>query len=772
MNKLEKLLSTILTAHSAVDERRKPMPTKDLRIVVLLLIALAMPRLAFTQLTPSQDASTNSAQPTTNFGAATTLGVANTTTSIQTTYIQFDLSSIPAGFTGANVGKATLKIYVNGVTTAGSFNVDFVNGTWSEKTITASNVPALGTAIASSVPLSTSSKNDYVLVDVTTALQDWLNGTQANDGIALVANSPLNATLDSKENTLQSQPAELDIVFNGAITAVNTAAGSGLAGGGSSGALSLSMLKSCSSSHVLQWTGSSWACSNAGTGTITGVTAGTDLTGGGTSGNVTLNVDTTKVAQLNSTNTFTANQTINGNLSGQLASFTGNNAGNILIAQNQNASGGTGIVGSSIGTSGIGMQGNASGSGGTGVQGTSSAASGVGVGGSGATGVTGTGAFASSVGVSGVGGSGSSSFGVTGTSGGVGVSGTGNLTAGSGGIGVTGLGASIGVSGSSGTNGTGVQGKGGDLGVFGKGSGTGVQGIGTNAGSFGVSATGVFGGVIATASQTSGLSEGVFGQSASSGGMGGLFLGIAASNIGSHIQGCCPVGVWGDTKSSLGGAAGLVGTADDARAIYLENNSPSGVPTAFMQQDAAGKFALVAGGTVDKCTIDTTGRLFCPGGTSAVAPVGARQIALYAVQSPQSWFEDFGSAQLSNGSATVTLDETFAQTVSASADYHVFLTPAGDCRGLYVSHKTATGFEVRELGGGQANVRFDYRIVALRRGFESVRMEDVTERWKNVGSLMPKASGPRPAMPHRPPVHNTSAKPSPSASARISRWTR
>ena len=52
-----------------------------------------------------------------------------------------------------------------------------------------------------------------------------------------------------------------------------------------------------------------------GMGTITGVTAGTDLTGGGSAGNVTLNVDTTKVPQLNAANTFTGNQTVNGNLS-------------------------------------------------------------------------------------------------------------------------------------------------------------------------------------------------------------------------------------------------------------------------------------------------------------------------------------------------------------------------------------------------------------------------------------------------------------------------
>jgi len=51
-----------------------------------------------------------------------------------------------------------------------------------------------------------------------------------------------------------------------------------------------------------------------GTGTITGVTAGSGLLGGGTGGNVTLNVDTTKVPQLNTTNSFTGNQSVTGNV--------------------------------------------------------------------------------------------------------------------------------------------------------------------------------------------------------------------------------------------------------------------------------------------------------------------------------------------------------------------------------------------------------------------------------------------------------------------------
>ncbi len=52
-----------------------------------------------------------------------------------------------------------------------------------------------------------------------------------------------------------------------------------------------------------------------GNGTITGVTAGTGLTGGGKTGAVTLNVDATKVPLLAASNVFTGNQAVNGNVS-------------------------------------------------------------------------------------------------------------------------------------------------------------------------------------------------------------------------------------------------------------------------------------------------------------------------------------------------------------------------------------------------------------------------------------------------------------------------
>jgi hypothetical protein len=134
------------------------------------------------------------------------------------------------------------------------------------------------------------------------------------------------------------------------------------------------------------------------------------------------------------------------------------------------------------------------------------------------------------------------------------------------------------------------------------------------------------------------------------------------------------------------------------------------------------------------CWIDTNGNLMCTGSKSAVVPVdeGGRNVALYAVESPENWFEDYGGGTLVNGSSTVTLDPVFAQTVNTGTDYRVFVTPDGDCRGLYVTRKTPTSFEVHELGGGQANIDFDYRIIARRKGYENIRLGDKTEMVKGM----------------------------------------
>ena len=171
-----------------------------------------------------------------------------------------------------------------------------------------------------------------------------------------------------------------------------------------------------------------------------------------------------------------------------------------------------------------------------------------------------------------------------------------------------------------------------------------------------------------------------------------------------------------------------MGTADSGYAGFGLNNG-SYVTGLFFNNSSSTSYALEAGTLSKHCTVDTSGDLQCSGSVSgAVQGQGDRTVRLYAVQSPENWFEDFGSGILSNGSTTVILDPGFAQTVNTNVEYHVFITPNGESEGLYVVNKTAGGFEVREQHGGHSNVGFDYRIVGRRKGYEHVRLEDVTEK--------------------------------------------
>ncbi len=79
------------------------------------------------------------------------------------------------------------------------------------------------------------------------------------------------------------------------------------------------------------------------------------------------------------------------------------------------------------------------------------------------------------------------------------------------------------------------------------------------------------------------------------------------------------------------------------------------------------------------------------------------QNRLYCIESPESWFEDFGTAPLECGRAEITLDPDFA-AVSDSTDYHVFLTELEAHHGLSVIERRPTGF-ILEAGGVRASLK-------------------------------------------------------------------
>ncbi len=896
------------------------------RPAAVLMLLLFVATVTFAQITPSDDAYVNSAAPTANYGTAGTLDVSS---AADTVFIRFDLTAVPASYTGAFIAKATLKLYVNTVTTAGSFNVDLVNGTWTEKTIDYSKEPALGTTIAASVPLTTASKGTYVEIDITPAMVEWLNGTQPNDGIALVANSPLVATFDSKENTAASHPAEIDIVYasGGTLTGVTTASGSGLIGGGTSGTLNLSLTNACAANQVLQWNGTAWVCATVGTGTITGVAAGTDLTGGGSSGNVTLNLDITQVPQLNYANFFTGNQTVNGNLSASglvtgaafnigsnlfaFGSYTNANAflgfagntvttgygntvsgyqslaanttgtfntasgyqallsnttgslntasgtealylnttgsSNAAFGMNALSSNTTGNSNAAFGTSALSSNTTGFGNTAEGPQalmlnttGINNTASGNSALNSNTTGQENTASGASALYYNTTGGentaSGDASLfsnttGLDNTASGVAAlenntTGGDNTAVGShalssnttgsyltcigalcatavdGLVNATAIGATASVSQSNSLvlGGTGsyavnvgigttapqytldVHGTGNFTGLVHFVSGQQFPGSGTITGvTAGTDLTGggTSGNVTLNVDTTKVVTGVTAGTDLTGGGAGGVqilnldttkvpqlasantFTGAQTFNNSVMITSAAAdaltvTGASSDGVYSSGAYAGLFGQGTGSTGTgvigqgysggHFVGSAGDGVSGGSSQGNGVyggGVTGVYGSGTSigvngigPSYGVLAQGNLGATGTKSAVVALADdRVVSLYAMESPENWFEDFGSGELKDGVGTIKLDATFAETISPEMGYHVFVTPNGDCEGLYVAQKTATGFEVRELHAGKSSVAFDYRIVAKRKGLESVRMEEVSNDHETAASI-------------------------------------
>ena len=89
---------------------------------------------------------------------------------------------------------------------------------------------------------------------------------------------------------------------------------------------------------------------------------------------------------------------------------------------------------------------------------------------------------------------------------------------------------------------------------------------------------------------------------------------------------------------------------------------------------------------------------------------------LSAPEAPENLFQDFGTAQLVNGHAHITLDPTLSRNILVNEAHplRVFVQLRGDCKGVFVSNETADGFDVTELQGGDSNASFHWTVTANR----------------------------------------------------------
>jgi len=189
-------------------------------------------------------------------------------------------------------------------------------------------------------------------------------------------------------------------------------------------------------------------------------------------------------------------------------------------------------------------------------------------------------------------------------------------------------------------------------------------------------------------------------------------------------------GVYGESKSTSG--TGVYGYAESSSGtnygVYGRSNSPNGYGIYGYCPTGGAGYAGYFSGNVHIAGNAHVAGTFTADAKECVQEIeGGKKVTLYAMESPEYWFEDFGTGQLENGQAVVQIERVFAQTVNTDMGYYVFLTPNGECNGLYISKKNRDCFEVQELGGGTSTITFDYRIVAKRRGYENLRLEEFTE---------------------------------------------
>jgi hypothetical protein len=333
--------------------------------------------------------------------------------------------------------------------------------------------------------------------------------------------------------------------------------------------------------------------------------------------------------------------------------------------------------------------------------------------------------------------------------------------AGGGDIGVRGYGGGVGVGGLSvlAVPGVGAKGDSGEkIGVWGESIlGTGVHG--TSKSSFGIRGTssagiGVKGesdsreGVSGTSAGgvgvkgESGYAEGVSGY-CSSGARPGVYgftfepgsVGVEGESLGgSGVRGWSGfyagvVGVVGSPKRFYGawlgppgvlGRSQHVGCAGVSERVGVDGFSPSLEGIAIQGRSPKGWAGYFQGDVFIEGNLTKTGI-----GSSVAVPFPDGSLRrLYAIESPESWFEDFGDGRLVKGKAEVKIDPGFTKAVTLSKGYHVFLTPhTTKIQGLAVVARRADRFRVEDQAGGSGT--FSYRIVARRRDSKARRLERV-----------------------------------------------
>lgn len=91
------------------------------------------------------------------------------------------------------------------------------------------------------------------------------------------------------------------------------------------------------------------------------------------------------------------------------------------------------------------------------------------------------------------------------------------------------------------------------------------------------------------------------------------------------------------------------------------------------------------------------------------------RITMTCPESPEYWYQDYGTVTLVNGKAHVDIDPILADIIIVDANnpIRVYCTPVEmpEFNGVTIMNKTATGFDIVELNNGTHNGTIDYQLI-------------------------------------------------------------
>jgi hypothetical protein len=258
--------------------------------------------------------------------------------------------------------------------------------------------------------------------------------------------------------------------------------------------------------------------------------------------------------------------------------------------------------------------------------------------------------------------------------------------------------------------------------------GIGVHGVADGTGVIGEGRTGVFGNSVNSG-------NGVWGRSPQANGVQGVSGSYDASGVyGENTVG--GYGVAGRTFGLLNGdraavlgeslrAPGTPAGGPNGKAAGVLGYSETGYGGVFITGQAGSNVPWVNSGGLR--VVGEIVKTFGEYSEALTHPDGSQRL-LYAPLSPESWYEDYGRAQLVGGRVEVELDTDFVAVLGIEdGEYHVFLTPEGDTQGLYVESRSARSFIVREQQAGTSNTTFSYRVAAKNKHRQPKRLAILEE---------------------------------------------